>query len=350
MLDTLARAVVVTDPDGVIVLWNRAAGRLYGWSEHEVLGGRSSMCSHRPTTLPENRQDLESVAGGAAMTGDRFVKRRDGSTVRVHTFTAPMLDEQGATVAIVGSSEDVGELRLAEQQARDLFEHFRLALEAGGLGTWRWDMATGEIRVGPTARSAVRLACGRLRRQLRHLRVAAPPRRPRGRASRRRATLSSPNRITGSSIEWCGPTARFTGSAVPVESPSTTTVRSPGRSGCSMDITDRMEQELERQRLADAAAVAAENERLQRERLEFLAAINEALNASSTAREVMVNVTRQAVPTLGDWCTIHVLAPDGRSAPDVEVAHVDPAMVGVRPRAAGEIPVRSGRHRTGCPP
>jgi len=94
-----------------------------------------------------------------------------------------------------------------------------------------------------------------------------------------------------------------------------------------MDITDRMEQDLERQQLAAAAAAAADNERLQRERLEFVAAINEALNASTSTREVMVNVTRQAVPTLGDWCTIHVLATDGRSAPDVEVAHVDPAMI-----------------------
>jgi serine phosphatase RsbU (regulator of sigma subunit) len=94
-----------------------------------------------------------------------------------------------------------------------------------------------------------------------------------------------------------------------------------------MDVTDRIEQELERERLAGVAARAAASERLQRERLEFLAAINEALNASSTTHEVMVNVTRRAVPRLGDWCTIHVLAEDDRSAPKVEVAHVDPAMV-----------------------
>lgn len=100
-----------------------------------------------------------------------------------------------------------------------------------------------------------------------------------------------------------------------------------GTVGCAIDITDRVEQELERQRLVDVAASAADNERLQRERLEFLAAINEAWNASSTTREVMVNVTRRAVPRLGDWCTIHVLAQDGSSAPEVEVAHVEPAMV-----------------------
>jgi len=34
--------------------------------------------------------------------------------------------------------------RRAEQHARDLAEHFRFAIHAGGLGTWRWDLATGD--------------------------------------------------------------------------------------------------------------------------------------------------------------------------------------------------------------
>ena len=70
--------------------------------------------------------------------------RRDGAAVRIHTTTRPVLDGSGTVVAIVGTSEEVTDLRVAEQRTRDLTEHFRAALEAGGLGTWRWDMATGE--------------------------------------------------------------------------------------------------------------------------------------------------------------------------------------------------------------
>ena len=69
-----------------------------------------------------------------------------------------------------------------------------------------------------------------------------------------------------------------------------------GTVGCSMDITERVEQELDRQRLADVAMLAASSERLQRERLEFLGIINDALNASSTVSEIMRNVTQMAVP------------------------------------------------------
>jgi PAS domain S-box-containing protein len=143
VLDTLVRAVVVTDPDGRIVLWNRAAEDLYGWAEHEVLGTSIVEILTPVGEVARDRVDLESVARGTVMTGDRFVRRRDGETIRVHTFTAPMVDEAGNIVAIVGSSEDVSEARLADQRARDLFDHFRLALDAGGLGTWRWDMISG---------------------------------------------------------------------------------------------------------------------------------------------------------------------------------------------------------------
>jgi hypothetical protein len=94
-----------------------------------------------------------------------------------------------------------------------------------------------------------------------------------------------------------------------------------------MDVTERIEQEQERERLSAAAVEAAQRELLQLERLEFLSAINDSLQASSNLADLMTNVTRTAVPRLGDWCSIHVLPFAGGAVPDVEIAHVDPAMV-----------------------
>ena len=66
-----------------------------------------------------NHQDLMTVADGKVMSGDRLVTRRDGQLLRVLTFTRPIRDESGKTVALVGVSEDVGARRDAEQQARE---------------------------------------------------------------------------------------------------------------------------------------------------------------------------------------------------------------------------------------
>lgn len=326
VLDTLVRAVVVTDADGRIVLWNRAAEDLYGWAEHEVLGTLILEILTPVGEIARDRVDLESVASGTVMTGDRFVRRRDGETIRVHTFTAPMVDDLGNIVAIVGSSEDVSEARAADQKARELFDHFRLALEAGGLGTWRWDIASGATVWDERLESLFGLAPGAFDGSFdAYVSLLHPDDRDSVLRTVADAVETKSVYRVEHRVVWPDGTTHWIAGAGGVTLDERGDVT--GTVGCSMDVTDRVEQELERQRLAEVAASAAENERLQRERLEFLAAINEALNESSTMRDVMVNVTRRAVPRLGDWCTIHVLDDDGRSTPDVEVGHVDPAMI-----------------------
>lgn len=326
VLDALVRAVVVTDPDGTIVLWNRSAEELYGWAEHEVIG-RSILDVLAPDDqFAANHQDLMAVAGGTVMSGDRLVTRRDGLLLRVLTFTRPILDESGKTIALVGSSEDVGARRDAEQQVRDLSEHFHSALEAGGLGTWRWTLTNGETVWDARMEALFGLAPGEFDGTFdTYVSMLHPDDREQTLAALARAVESKASYRVEHRVVWPDGSVHWiagVGGVTLDESDDVT-----GTVGCSMDITERVEQELDRQQLAEAAFVAASNERLQRERLEFLGIINDALNASSTVPEVMRNVTRMAVPRLGDWCSIHVLPRDGRLTPDIEVAHVDPAMV-----------------------
>ncbi len=326
VLDVLFRAVVVTDPDGEIVLWNRAAERLYGWSEHEVLG-RSVLEVLTPADqAAADSEDLKSVAGGRSMSGDRLVRGRHGDTLRVRTFTAPVLDSEGTTIAIVGASEDVGDLRLAEQRARDMTEQFRVALEAGGLGTWRWDIASGETVWDERLETLFGVGAGGFDGSFdTYVSMLHPDDRESvlanvAEAVETKSTYRVEHRVVwpDGSVHWIAGVGGVT-----LDSHGDVT----GTVGCTMDVTDRMEQEFELQRLVEVAQRAADSERLQRERLEFLAQINQVLVTSTSVRDVMAKVTKRAVPRLGDWCTIHVVATDGRGSPEVEVAHVDPAMV-----------------------
>lgn len=70
----------------------------------------------------------------------------------------------------------------------------------------------------------------------------------------------------------------------------------------------------------------AEDERRHRERLEFVADINDVLADCVDRRDIMRAVTRAAVPKLGDWCSIYVLMEPGNPVPEMEVAHVDPEL------------------------
>ena len=69
----------------------------------------------------------------------------------------------------------------------------------------------------------------------------------------------------------------------------------------------------------------AERDR-RRRAAEVLGSLAEAALDATDHLELMKNITTAAVPTLGDWCAIHYLPEDG-GAPEVVVAHVDPARV-----------------------
>lgn len=326
IIDALPRAIVVTDGAGMIELWNREAERLYGWSASEVLGRSVLDVLAPPDELAQNATDLGAVAGGAQLSGDRNVVCRDGRTVRVLTFTRPILDTAGKVIAIVGASEDVGSVREAEQNSRDVAAHFQLSLRAGGLGTWRWDIATGETVWDARLEALFGLPPGGFDGTFETYTSLLHP-------DDREAVLQvvhdAVQTRTGYRVEhrvmWPDGSVHWLSGAGDVVIGEQGAVT--GTVGCVSDATDRVQQELDRQRAGELAMAMADSERIQRQRLEFLNVINDALNESSTMDEIMRNVTRAAVPRLGDWCSIHVLPSKGAAPPDVEIAHVDPKMI-----------------------
>jgi PAS domain S-box-containing protein len=326
ILDALPRAVIVTDETGVIVQWNAMAEQLYGWAPNEVIG-RSVF----EVVVPVNQraageQIMEGVRAGEPWEGDFTVLRRDGEPVRVWVANSPILDGDGKVVAVVGASEDVTEQRLLEQQAVDLTQHLQLALDAGGLGTFRWDMATGITTWDTKLESLFGLPPGGFDGTfdawvaLLHPDDRDAVLRALDDAIERKGQYVVEHRVVwpDGTVHWLQGFGRAT-----IDGAGAVT----GTIGCTTDITDRVLLDGDRQRLTLEALEAADRERAHRERLEFLGQINDALAGSRTRSDVMRSVVAAAVPRLGDWCAIHVLPTNESIIPEVDVAHIDPAMV-----------------------
>ncbi|MEY2463927.1 MAG: hypothetical protein QOH64_2065, partial [Acidimicrobiaceae bacterium] len=326
VLDALPRAIVVTDLGGRITVWNRRAEELYGWAADEVLGRPVAevLVSFSDDT---NAVDvLAVVRAGQVWTGDFTVLRRDGDPVRVWVTDRPIFDSDGNVVAVLGASEDVTEQRLLEQRAADLAEHLGLALDAGGLGTFRWDIATGATQWDARVEEQFGVAPGRFDGTYEGwVALLHPDDRDRVVATLGEAVEASSGYTVEHRVVWPDGSVHWLHGAghITVDAAGKPT----GAIGCTRDITDEVVAEQERQRLTLEAIDAAEQERISRERLEFLSGINDALAASRNRDEVMVNVAHAAVPRLGDWCSVYVLPLNGSRVPDVEIAHVDPDMV-----------------------
>jgi diguanylate cyclase (GGDEF)-like protein/PAS domain S-box-containing protein len=108
-------ALVVADLNGVALLWNPAAERLFGWSAAEVVG--------RPLHLIEfsSRAESHRLRRGAAAGRDVFEvqaqrRHRDGHLVEVAVSTVGLHDPSGRVIAVLGTYQDITERKAAEDE------------------------------------------------------------------------------------------------------------------------------------------------------------------------------------------------------------------------------------------
>jgi PAS domain S-box-containing protein len=326
VLDALIRAVIVTRPNGEIVLWNRAAEELYGWAEHEVLGRQIVELLVPTPALDLANEVMSQVVSGEPWRGDFSVLRRDGDPVRVYVIDRAVLDATGQVVGIVGVSEDVTEQRLFERQAADLAERLALALDAGGFGTWRWDMATGRVEWDPSLEQLYGLEPGTFDGTYdAYTALVHPDDLDKTLATVREAVRTKSAYVVDHRVVWPDGSVHWVQGKGRVILDGAGEVA--GTIGCTADVTEQMRVVFEQERSRARAVESAETERLSRERLQFLGEINDALSHSDDEQQLMRNVTRAAVPKLGDYCGIYVLPESGGTTPEIEIAHTDPAQV-----------------------
>jgi PAS domain S-box-containing protein len=107
--------VVSLDLQGVVVGWNRAAERIFGWTAVEAVG------QINPLVPPERAEDFqalrEKLGQGEVFAGiERERICKDGRRVPVSIYAAPIVDSSGAILGIVATVEDISARKAAEAE------------------------------------------------------------------------------------------------------------------------------------------------------------------------------------------------------------------------------------------
>jgi two-component sensor histidine kinase/PAS domain-containing protein len=93
---------------------------------------------------PQDRPLARAMRDGTVMDNETLMLRRpDGSVVPVLCSAGPIRNVQGEITGAVMVWRDVTDLHRAEAALRASEERLRIALQAGGLGIWEVDLATG---------------------------------------------------------------------------------------------------------------------------------------------------------------------------------------------------------------
>jgi PAS domain S-box-containing protein len=115
-------AMIVSDPKGAIVLWNRSAERIFGHSSAEVLGESLDV------VIPERLRaahwaafDKSLATGTTKYAGQVLTTRsmhKDGRTLYVDLAFALVKDDSGAVTAVLATARDCTAAYLERKAAR----------------------------------------------------------------------------------------------------------------------------------------------------------------------------------------------------------------------------------------
>jgi PAS domain S-box-containing protein len=133
LLDAVEQAVIATDLSGTVVFVNKFAERLYGWSASEAVG--QSVVDLVPSDLgrEEASQSVQRMSEGERFSGERVLRRHDGSAFEAQITTSPILDSKGRQVGIAGLSTDVSARKQAERRREAQYAVTRSLAESATL-------------------------------------------------------------------------------------------------------------------------------------------------------------------------------------------------------------------------
>lgn len=207
-------------------------------------------------------------------------------------------------------------------------ERLRLALDAGGMGDWEWDIPSGRLSWSEGTERVFGLAPGSFGETYDKWMALVHPDDRAGVDEQVRAALESgdgePFKIEFRAVQPGGAVHWVSGSGRVVRDEHGEAV---GMIGVAADVTERMEAEYTQTLLFAAEQEARAEAEAARDRLAFLAEASEVLSSSLDYRSTLTQVAHLAVPRLADWCAVDVLDEDAGGPMNVVVAHADPAKV-----------------------
>jgi PAS domain S-box-containing protein len=115
-------AIVGKDLDGVVMSWNRAAERIFGYTAAEAIG-RSIKLIIPPARWAEEEEVLNKIRRDEAVDHFETVRvRKDGSPVEISLTVSPVKDHAGKVIGASKIARDVSQRKLIEKQRDELYE------------------------------------------------------------------------------------------------------------------------------------------------------------------------------------------------------------------------------------
>lgn len=297
-------AIVSKTLEGKVETWNAGAEEVFGYPASEMIG-ESILKLIPPELRSEEDLIISRIRAGERVEHYETTRvRKDGRRIHVSLTISPVIDENGQIVGASKIARDITHQRLAQDALAESEERLRLAMDAGQMGVWDWNIRTNELKWSASLEPLHGLEPGTFGgtfdafQQLIH---------PEDRARVQEAIGKAVEAGSEFDIEFRN--IRPNGSIHWIAGKGKAILGADGEAermiGVGLDVTYLRRSEQTARFLADAGAELAV-----------------LVDLDSTLQKV----ASLAVPSFADWAAVDFLEEDG-SLRRVAVAHVDPKKV-----------------------
>ncbi|MCK7592355.1 response regulator [Pseudomarimonas salicorniae] len=154
-------AVIATDAEGLVTLFNPAAERLLGYSADEVVGRHTPALWTDPAELARRARaasaqrgediqpDIELLRGrsreGEVVRHQLTYRRKDGQQISVSTTISALRGGDGEVEGFLGIVTSLEDERERERALSSTREQLDKAVEVAALGIWTWNLADNSL-------------------------------------------------------------------------------------------------------------------------------------------------------------------------------------------------------------
>jgi PAS domain S-box-containing protein len=139
--DYLSEALIAIDKQHIVIGWNVAAERIYGWKASEVMG--KPLDDFLQTNYQNITEDQTRQTG--TWSGEMTQARKDGTRIPVLSSVSVINNEQGTPIGFISINRDISEQKWVEANQRENQSILATAEEVAQIGSWKWDLRTQKV-------------------------------------------------------------------------------------------------------------------------------------------------------------------------------------------------------------